>query len=311
MLAEGGNMKQARAIVIGESLVDIIRDSSGGIRSHPGGSPMNVAVGLARLGIDTTLVTQFGADDNGRLLLDHLADSAVKLDPNSITAGPTSTATATLDATGAATYDFELHWSIAPPAVGGVELIHTGSIGAVVEPGASSVRAALELADRSALLSFDPNIRPRVMGGRAEVTRRVEGLAARCHVVKMSDEDAAWLYPGRSLDEIADQYVATGVSLFAVTRGADGCLMRTDAVSVRLPAPSVTVVDTVGAGDAFMSGLLAAILTSGRTTAVVQRQLAEMDVESFASLALRSAAITVSRAGANPPRAEELLSQTA
>ena len=295
----------ARAIVIGEALVDIIRNAEGAKRSHPGGSPMNVAVGLARLGIATALVTQLGDDENGRMIVEHLRDSAVELKPGSIRDDPTSTATATLDATGAAIYDFDLRWSIGLPDVGGADLIHTGSIGSILEPGSASVRSVFASAGPSVLLSFDPNIRPAIMGEHDEVTRRVEELAAQCHVVKMSDEDAAWLYPGRSLDDIADQYIAAGTSLFAVTQGSNGCFVRTDAVDLRLPAPAVAVVDTVGAGDAFMSGLLGAILASGRAGAVVAGRLDKPDVDQIAGVALRSAAITVSRAGANPPRAEE------
>ena len=299
-------MAGARAIVIGEALVDVIRDATGGVRSHPGGSPMNVAVGLARLGMDTDLVTQLGDDDNGRMIVEHLRDSAVTLRAGSITVDPTSTATATLDASGAATYVFDLRWDIALPVVEGADLIHTGSIGSILEPGAESVRTVFASADPSTLLSFDPNIRPAIMGERDEVTRRVEDLAARCHVVKMSDEDAAWLYPNRTLDDIADQYIAGGTTLFAVTRGARGCLIRTEGVDVRLPAPPVAVVDTVGAGDAFMSGLLYAIFGSGLTGAVLTGGLDRADVERIAGIALRSAAITVARAGANPPRAGEL-----
>ena len=299
-------MTGAHAIVIGEALVDVIRDAAGGVRSHPGGSPMNVAVGLARLGIDTALVTQLGDDDNGRMIVEHLRDSAVTLQAGSLTVDPTSTATATLDASGAASYVFDLRWRISLPVVAGADLIHTGSIGSILEPGAESVRAIFASADPSVILSFDPNIRPAIMGDRDEVMRLVEELAARCHVVKMSDEDAAWLYPNRSLEEIAEKYIAGGTTLFAVTRGAHGCLIRTDAVDVRMPAPSVAVVDTVGAGDAFMSGLLYAIVGSGLTGAVLKGRLDRTDVEHIAGVALRSAAITVARAGANPPRAGEL-----
>lgn len=299
-------MTNARATVIGEALVDVIRETGGGTRRHAGGSPMNVAVGLARLGIATTLVTQLGDDDNGGIIVEHLRDSAVNLQPGSITSDRTSSATATLDESGAANYDFDLDWNIATPVLEGTDLLHTGSIGSILEPGASVVRSAFASANPSVLLSFDPNIRPAIMGQRDEVTRQVESLAARCHVVKMSDEDASWLYPKRSLDNIADQYISLGATVFAVTRGPNGCLIRTDTVDVRLPAPGVAVVDTVGAGDAFMSGLLFAILNSGLAGSILKGRLDAVDVEHIGLIALRSAAITVARAGANPPRAEEL-----
>ncbi|PXA71974.1 carbohydrate kinase family protein [Cryobacterium arcticum] len=296
-----------RALVIGEALIDIVRRPGAEPVSHAGGSPMNVAYGLGRLGVPTTLVTQIGEDAFGEIIATHLRTAGVDLLPGSVTAGATSSATATLDATGAANYDFDLSWELPELALPEpCTLMHTGSIGAILEPGARTVLSAFTAAPAGTLLSFDPNVRPGIMGSRDDVVRAVERLSAAAHVVKMSDEDAAWLYPGRSLDQIARDYVAAGVALFAVTRGGEGALLRAGGATTELAAHPVTVVDTIGAGDSFMSGLLYAILVGEATEAILQNELAASDLGRLGQTALASAAITVSRAGANPPTTVEL-----
>ncbi|MFW3385165.1 UNVERIFIED_CONTAM: carbohydrate kinase [Kocuria sp. CPCC 205274] len=294
------------ALVIGEALVDVVLSSDGTRNAHPGGSPMNVAVGLARLGLPTVLATMIGTDTAGAQIIDHLEHAGVTLSSGSITDTPTSSAVATLDPSGAAHYDFNLHWDIPTPHTTGATLIHTGSIGSLLEPGATAVRRTFAGAQPSTLLSFDPNIRPDIMGAREDVVPKVEALASTAHVVKMSDEDAEWLYPGRSHTEIADKYSEIGVALFVITRGAQGCYMRTDHHKLELAPPSVTVVDTIGAGDAFMSGLLYTLLAINLIPQVLEHTLDRQALEHAACTALASAAITVSRARANPPNRNEM-----
>jgi len=295
-----------RALVIGEALIDIVRRPGSPPVSHPGGSPMNVAYGLGRLGVPTTLATQIGADAHGDDIAAHLRAAAVDLLPGSVAAAATSTATALLDANGAATYDFDLRWELPALTLPAATLIHTGSIAAVLRPGAAEVHTVFTTAPVGTLLSYDPNVRPGIMGSRAEVVSAVEGLSAAAHIVKMSDEDAAWLYPGRSLDQIARDYLDAGVALFAVTRGGDGARLSAGDTTVELAADAVTVVDTIGAGDSFMSGLLYAILADRAVEAVLQNAVQAADLDRLGRIALASAAITVSRAGANPPTVAEL-----
>jgi fructokinase len=296
-----------RALVIGEALIDIVRRPGAEPVSHAGGSPMNVAYGLGRLGVPTTLVTQIGADPFGEIIAEHLRVAGVDLLPGSVTPGATSSATAILDATGAASYDFDLRWELPQVSLPApCTLIHTGSIAAILQPGGQAVLNAFTSAPAGTLLSYDPNVRPGIMGNRDDVVRAVEELARAAHVVKMSDEDAAWLYPGQSLDAILRDYVAAGVALVAITRGGDGALLRTGGVTTELAAHPVTVVDTIGAGDSFMSGLLYAILAGDATEAVLQNALGAEDLARLGRTALASAAITVSRAGANPPTVAEL-----
>lgn len=139
-----------------------------------------------------------------------------------------------------------------------------------------------------------------------DVRPRVEFLARSAHVVKMSDEDATWLYPGSSQAEIAGRYAALGVALLVITRGAHGCYLRACDHDLSLTPPPITVVDTIGAGDAFMSGMLHAVLDADLTQQLQHATLDEHALHRVGRVALASAAITVSRAGANPPILAEL-----
>ncbi|MCU1528844.1 MAG: hypothetical protein JWP75_2607 [Frondihabitans sp.] len=292
--------------VVGEALVDIVVDGADH-REHPGGSPMNVAYGLARLGLATRLRTSIGRDERAAALEAHLASVGVALDPASITDARTSTAVATIQVDRHAEYEFDIAWD--PGAIEAPQetrLIHTGSIASVLAPGADDVLRLFDAARARALLSFDPNVRPGVTPDRTAALARVDSLAALAHVVKMSDEDAAWLHPDLDLDGVLDRYLAAGATLVAITRGGSGCLIASAADRLRLPSLPVDVVDTIGAGDAFMSGMLYAILSSGIDLTLRQGSVAASDLRFVAEVALRSARVTVSRAGATPPTLAEL-----
>ena len=223
------------------------------------------------------------------------------LRPARYSGAATSSATANIDEEGAAHYLFDIRWDPELGGLGAADVLHTGSIGALLEPGADRVLEALEAAETSTLVSFDPNIRPAVLGNHSTVVERVERLAAQADVVKMSDEDAGWLYPEVGHAQIADAYIERGVSLFVITRGPRPCLVRTSAHSFAVTPRAVSVVDTIGAGDAFMSGLLFACLDDDHVGAVVGRRLTLDAVQSIIGTALESSAITVGRLGASPP----------
>jgi fructokinase len=220
-------------------------------------------------------------------------------------------ATAHLGADGAATYEFDLTWDLAPDAAArpGTLVVHTGSVAAVLEPGASAVRRVLDDARSTATVTYDPNVRPTLMGTPDDVRDRIEDLVATSDVVKVSDEDLLWLYPGADLDEVASRWQAAGPALVVVTLGGDGAFARTRTGRVDVAAPRVTVADTVGAGDSFMGALVhglwdADLLGAGRRPA-----LAAVTADTLTTVldrCVRVAAITVSRAGANPPRLAEL-----
>jgi fructokinase len=299
--------------VVGESLIDIVHRPDGSTQEHVGGSPANVAVGLARLGHDVTLASMVGADERGTRIADLLSSEGVTLTEDSLGAGATSVATSTLDATGAATYTFELAWELNPSQpLEGVAHVHTGSIAATLEPGASTVLTTLQNARPGATISYDPNARPALMGDPHEVRAKMEQLIGLSDVVKASDEDIAWLYGGASLPDILRLWGLLGPPLVVVTRGDRGTLigLSVSGQLTSIDAPAIEVVDTVGAGDSFMAGLVSGLLDAGLLGGVQARERLRSaslaDVRPAVDRALACAAITVSRPGANPPRLAEL-----
>jgi len=297
-------------LVVGEALVDIVLSRDGASTEHPGGSPANVALGLARLGRRARLLTRIGDDARGGTVRAHLEGSGVQLEPGSVVAGPTSTAAATIDAAGVASYEFAIDWAL-PAAVelGRATALHTGSIAAFLPPGGDAVVALLERAAGSVTISYDPNARPRLMGDPVTALARVERIVRLADVVKVSDEDLAWLTPGHDPVEVAARWLAQGPALVVVTRGGAGSSAVARSGRVDLPVPTVDVVDTVGAGDAFMSGLIdhlagAGLLGAGRRDAL--RAATSDDVAAMLAHASRIAAITCGRAGADPPTRAEL-----
>lgn len=302
-----------RALVVGEALVDVVRRPDGTITEHAGGSPANVALGLARLGRHADLLTWLGIDAYGDLVQRHLAASGVNVLRGTTSALSTPVATAHLDEHGAATYDFDLTWDLPtawdepadPPLV-----VHTGSIAAVVAPGAQEVASLLSSRRATSTITYDPNLRPALMGTPEQTLPLVETLVLLSDVVKVSDEDLAWLLPGVAPAEIAEDWARRGPSLVVVTHGGEGAFASTTSgARVTVPALPVQVADTVGAGDSFMAGLIDGLWTAGLLGATQRPQLREIDVptvEAVLERCARIAAITVSRPGANPPTSAEL-----
>ncbi|WP_284304449.1 carbohydrate kinase family protein [Mobilicoccus caccae] len=304
-----------RILVVGEALVDIVHRTDGTVEEYPGGSPLNVAIGLARLGHPVHFAARFGDDLHGHTLRAHLErEPHITLTPGTTAAAATSTATATLDESGAASYDFDLVWDVA----GALDAaptghLHTGSIAATLMPGADAVLDAASRGHESGTVSYDPNARPSLMGDPADARARVEAVAAYSHVVKASDEDLAWFYPDLQLDDAMRHLGDLGVALVVVTRGKDGCRVHVPATGEWTDVPpveGVVVIDTVGAGDSFMSGLLSGLLDAdllGSPEAAQALGRATLrDVMAAITRATTCAAMTVSRAGANPPTRAEL-----
>lgn len=300
-------------LVIGESLIDIVR--RGGIPDveHVGGSPANVAIGLARLSLDVQLATCIGTDARGRRIAAHMGEHGVVLTVTSTLPLPTSTAVATLDETGAATYDFALRWEPGqidvPRSVGHV---HTGSIAALLPPGADEVSRALDRARSHATVSYDPNIRPTIVGTSDRIRAQVEEVIRRSDVVKASEDDVAELYPGLGLHEVLTRWTGLGPSVAVVTRAGEGATYRVGPSdeTVDLPAPATTVVDTVGAGDSFMAGLVSGLLSLdllGGAAARERLQTADAAIVAPAvQRGLACGAATVARAGAYAPTLDQL-----
>nr|NLD40025.1 carbohydrate kinase [Actinomycetales bacterium] len=302
----------APILVVGEALIDVVHPVAGPTAEHVGGSPANVAKGLARLGHAVRFATHIGADVRGRRITAELAGDGVTLTPGSVSAPRTPSAAAHLDESGSASYEFDLAWSLESHLVlpeGGH--LHTGSIAATMEPGATSLRRLVDRAQPQVTVSYDPNCRPAIMGEVAQARAQVEVLASLSDVVKASDEDLAWLY-GEQADPvaIARQWSMGGPALVVVTRGAQGAVAVMGGGVVEFPAGRTRVVDTVGAGDSFMSGLISGLLDLGLLGRTDARQrlgkTTYAEVAPAVERALACAAITVSRAGANPPTRTEL-----
>lgn len=308
MATEG--TRQGDFLVVGEALVDVVVGPAG-TRRHPGGSPLNVAVGLGRLGDDVRLLTALGQDPDGDVVRRHLAESRVRLDPASTTAPRTSSATAVLDAAGAAAYTFDIGWDGFPAAaVAPARVVHSGSLATAVAPGAHAVADLLTRVREHALVTFDPNVRPLPGVTAGEQRSAVERFLALADVVKLSDEDAARLHPDLSVDEVLDAVLAQGPTVAVVTRGQEGAVLATPGHRLALPARRTTVVDTVGAGDSFMAGLLhvlGRLLRDGLDVGELRRSGLGPDAATrVLSLGLACGAATVGRAGADLPWLEEL-----
>jgi fructokinase len=251
------------------------------------------------------------------VLRDWLEESDVRVAATAPATGRTSTARVSWDEERNASYDFDLAWDVdatALAAAGEAEAVHIGSIATVLEPGADAVERFVAERRSGALVSFDPNARPTITPDREAVVPRVERLVALSDVVKMSDEDLGWYYPGVPAVEAAKRLLGgaghDGPIVMAVTLGGDGVLLLRGDDEVRVPAPKVTVADTIAAGDTFTAALIDALLTMGASGPGARERLLALDEDELreaAAWAAAAAAITVSRAGANPPTREELL----
>ncbi|MBU4186676.1 MAG: carbohydrate kinase [Propionicimonas sp.] len=302
--------------VVGEALIDIVLSPSGEAVEHVGGSPANVAIGLSRLDHRTRLATHIGTDERGARIASALAAEGVQLTIGSQAAERTPTATARLDAAGVANYEFDLTWNPTPDSLRphpGSHL-HTGSIAATLAPGAAAVAAAVAKARHRSTVSYDPNVRPSLMGSPERARPVIETMIALADVVKASAEDTEWLYPGKPLPQVLADWAMLGPAVVAVTRGgADTLLLVGGELFERRPLPS-KVVDTIGAGDSFMAGLISGLLDGGFLGGQEARErlrFVHFDrIAAAVDRALACAAITVSRAGANPPTRADLLIQT-
>lgn len=298
---------QPRVLVVGEALVDVVPDRNGHPQDLPGGSPANVAITLGRLGRDVRLVTLLGDDARGAMVRAWLEASGVTVLARPTASGRTSSAAVTLDASGAATYDFDLDWHLDEVPDDGCDVLHVGSIATVLEPGADAVLEAVRAHRGRALISLDPNARPAITPDRTGPVARVEELVALADVVKVSDEDLQWLHPDHDPVQTATRWAGAGPGLVVVTRGGEGAVaVRPDGTTLEVPGVPVVVADTVGAGDTFSGVLIDALLGLGVRGADALHALSDRDVLGAVTTAAIGAAVNVSRPGANPPSRAEL-----
>ena len=290
--------------VCGEVLVDLINGVG-----HIGGGPENTAIALARLGhqvefIDGISTDEWGVAAKNELNLDGVGTRFCKLSDK-----PTCQAIVTLDANGSATYEFKIDGTatfdfaadwLPDPYKHKPSLLHIGTLVTAIEPAASVLfEWALEVSELAPVI-FDPNVRPAVIPDRDKYRAQVEKWVDISSVVKVSEDDLAWLYPGRNDLEIAKEWVANDVSVVVITRGANGLVGVTKTGVYEVPGVSVNVADTVGAGDTVGAVIAEAVKNIGLT------ELHGAALLTVLEKAAHAAAITCSRKGAQPPTAREL-----
>ncbi len=299
--------------VIGEALLDLVQPEPGGpYVAHPGGGPLNIAVGLQRLGHETHLLARLSTGPLGETLRRYAEANGLDVSACVRTDEQATLAFATMDDEQRASYDFYVQgtadWGWTDDELSRVpaaaQVLHTGSLATVVAPGAAALArlfARLHGEGRR-LLSFDPNVRPALAGDRAAAVDQVEAFVACAHVVKASDEDLSWLYPDHELDDLLDHWVTLGPSFVVITSGADGCRAVTAAGDkITVAREAVAVADTIGAGDAFEAGLLSGLLDAGLATPSALSTIGPEVAMAVLRRATLVAALTCQRPGADPP----------
>ena len=294
--------------VVGEVLIDLIPDGSKYVAVF-GGGPANTAKALANLGVKTYFIDGISNDEYGQMAKAELLSANVLLDYAQYSNKPTCTAKVELSKSGGATYefviedtatfDFSAPWLPDPQRLK-PSILHIGTLATVIEPGASVLFEWAQSVARVAPIVFDPNIRPAVLGNRDQYVKKVKKWVEISSAVKVSDEDLNWLYPGQTIIEIAKKWLKVGVELVVVTLGDKGIMAYRMNEQVSVDAVKVVVADTVGAGDTVGAVLVEAIIKNG-----LDRLTGEV-LKTMLNRAVKAAAITVSRTGANPPSKEEI-----
>jgi fructokinase len=301
-----------RVLSLGEALIDVvIRPES--TQEYVGGSLLNVAVGIATLGQPASICAFWGKDDRGDRLAKWAEAAGVEIVPGTDWAENTSVAFARIDDHGRATYEFDLNWAVPEvPDLSTFGHLHTGSIAATLEPGGSQVvDVAMRIKDYCTV-SYDPNIRPALMNSPDAVRDRVEQMVGLADLVKASDEDLDWLYPGTPIEDIMRQWVTAGPAMVVVTRGPWGAhaVLANNRDMLHVDQMTVEVGDTVGAGDSFMAGLISGLLDEELLGSLEAGQrLRAVDwsaVQPALHRAVITSALTVSRSGAYAPTMDEV-----
>lgn len=304
-------------VVCGEALWDLFAlDGRDGLQfdARVGGSPLNVAVGLARLGQPVALLTGLSTDRLGQRLTGTLDAEGVRTDFLKRVARPTTLSVVDVEPDGQPIYAFygaeaadrSIRTEDLPRLGPDVWGIHAGSFSLVVEPVGSALLALFARERGRRLLTLDPNVRLNVEADTGLWRSRIDRLVRCSDLVKVSDEDLGLLYPGAITQEIAADWLRAGVGLVVITRGASGAEAHTDAGRIAVPGRTVRVADTVGAGDAFQAALIAGLAERGARTRNELDALAPSQIVEVVCFAVAAAAITCTRRGADFPRRAEL-----
>jgi fructokinase len=299
-------------VVAGESLIDMVPTRDGTFRAVPGGGPFNVARAIARLGEPCTYLGSLSTDGFGQLLRKNLVDSHVDDSYAPSTDAPTTLALAWLDDTGAASYLFYVDGTSAPALSAdqarvvlktAPRILYVGTLGLVLEPMASSVEALVNELSGDVLLVVDPNCRPALLDANAAARDRLDRIMGNADVVKVSTEDADYLYPGQPAADAAMAIRYKGAAVVLLTDGANDVRIVTGSGQLRVPVPRVAIADTIGAGDSFCGGFVSWWHQRGLGRPELSDAALLEDATEFATTV---SAVTCQRVGAEPPWAHEL-----
>ena len=306
-------------VCCGEALIDMLprtsKDGAAVYQPFNGGSIFNTAIALGRLGIITGFFSGISTDFFGDSLIAGLKASNVDLKYAKIWDKPTTLAFVKLD-NGQARYSFYddnsagrmLTTKDLPKLSADVNALHFGSISLIPEPGATTLEELMEREEKDRVICLDPNIRSNIIKDRSQYLERIGRLISMCDILKISDEDVTWITGKTELGAAARKWLNAGAKVVVITRGENGVEAFTKGVSIKVPSINVKVVDTVGAGDTFTAGFLASLQRAGKLNKAAISYLDETSLRNAVNYAARAAAITVSRAGANPPWVHELQS---
>ena len=305
-------------LVCGEALMDVfaVGDTPSGMTldARVGGSPFNVAVGLARLGQPVAFVGSISFDVLGERLLRALHEEGVVTDSVTRVDAPTTTGLVGLDSRGVPVYSFhgeggadrQLDPAVLDTLPTQPSALHVGSFTTVVEPIAATLRMLVEALRPATVVSYDPNVRLGVEPDIARWRSALRWMLPRTHLLKISEEDLGLLMPQVGVESFCKSALAAGVGLVVATRGAAGAFARTVSATVATAAVEVAAIDTVGAGDTFQAALLTWLAEQGRLDAAALPSLDASSLDAALQFASRAAAITCSRRGADLPRRSEL-----
>jgi fructokinase len=303
----GAPRMSAAIVVAGEALYDLVAEPGGGLTGHPGGGPFNTARTIGRLRQPVAFLGRLSTDRLGATHERMLADDGVDLGAVVRTAEPTTLALASLDAIGAASWSF---YSAGTAAAGlrpeaalavlpqRVAALHVGTLGLVLEPLAAAIEAVVEHLAGEAMVVVDPNCRPQAIDDPEAFRARLDRVLRHSDLVKVSEEDLAWLDPGRSRAAAARALLERGPTAVLLTRGPDGATVLTAGSDIAIDPVPTEVVDTIGAGDAFGGGFLAWWTSHGLGRDELARDELVVEAARFAAVV---AARTVAQAGASPP----------
>jgi fructokinase len=303
-------------VIGGEALVDLVEED-GSLRPVAGGGPFNTAIAFGRLDVAVGFLGVISRDAYGQMLAQQLVDAGVDMSLVRWSDAPTPQAVVhpghdgkhefTFDIRGTTFVDLPTHEL--PDLGDDAWAIHVGTLALAIDPPASAYEAFVDREAGRRQIILDPNVRPAIFGDAVAYRRRFERLAQLADLVKMSEDDAAWIYPGMSSEDVLELLLGFGPRVVAMTRAANGAVAGSVDGFVEVPGIRVTVVDTVGAGDSFGAAFVAALVDEGAFGPRATRVVDEAVLTRAVSYAVAASALTCTRTGAVPPSRDEIEAQ--